>query len=132
MTRVFTFQTDEFQSRSEPENPHNSIRGQSVAVWMKVQLETFGVGVTEVGAQDWGWCVDAQADGESYMLGFSILDADPNENEEIVVQVHKHRSLFEKLSGKNPLHTEDALLSLVRRVISDLVGPDHVDEQEQP
>lgn len=120
MAHLITFRTAKFDPRAEPENPINPIAGHALLVWLRAALRDRGVECGEPDAEDWGWYFDASSHGATYLVGASG-DPEPTSDGVIdwTIQLHRHRSLSDKLSGRNAHAADDALTSLVERLIRD-------------
>jgi len=121
MPFLVTFQTDVFPLEREPENPYNPCYGYSVGVWLTPLLEESGAKVGNVEAEDWGWYMDVRIDGYTYLLGFTIhgepAKATPDE---VIIQIWKKRSIWERLRKKNLMDSNDPLLKLIDHEIKTL------------
>ena len=117
MAFVIAFRTARFDVSEEPPNPINLIAGKSVLEWLRPALAEAGYRSTEPGTEDWGWYMDAEGPGGAYLVGASA-DANGTATEaEWVVQVHRSRSMKDKLLGRNKLTTGDPLCSLIERLV---------------
>ena len=117
MAYLISFKTARFDVRAETPNPVNPIAGRSVLVWLRTALVNAGYQATEPGTEDWGWYMDVQGASGSYLVGASG-DAESVERQvEWVVQIHKHRSLTDRLRGRNVLSDADALLSVIEDAV---------------
>jgi len=93
----------------EIENPINPIYGLSLLEWLRIELRDQLV-ISEPDAEDWGWYSEVEFDGYIYLLGSSALSEegdDPSSEIEGIFQVEKHRSIKEKLVGKNKMDASD-------------------------
>ena len=117
MAHLISFRTTKFNVRVEIPNPINPIAGQSVLNWLRAQLTNAGYAATEPGTEDWGWYMDVEADGASYLVGASADAESSSPTVEWVVQVHKHRSITDKLLGRNQMATDDPLVTVVERIV---------------
>ena len=119
MTQVISFTTTKFDATKEPPNPINPIAGHGLLSWLGEELRKIGWDVTEPDAEDWGWYVYAQKSGSSYMVGASGEMASGIPPTDWIIQIHKNRKFFEKLTGKNKMAADDTLAreieSIVRR-----------------
>lgn len=88
--------------------------GQSVLLWLKAELLRADYQVTEPDAEDWGWYMDVQDADAAYLVGAS---ADAEAPLEWTVQVHKHRSMTDRLLGRNKMAADDRLSALIERLI---------------
>src|SRR5688500_8213341 len=103
MAHVITFRTAKFDVGQEPPNPINPIRGESALAWLREGLAELEFSVSMPYAGGWGWYVDVQGMGQTYLLG-AIAHADEAEPGEVIewtLQLHKSRSLKDKLLGGN-------------------------------
>lgn len=119
MAHVITFRTAKFDVGQEPPNPINPIRGESALVWLRQRLEENSFTCTQPGAEDWGWYLDVESNGQTYLLG-AVAHADKAEPGEVIewtLQLHKSRSLKDKLLGGNKHASDDRLTSAVLAVL---------------
>ena len=117
MAHVLSFKTARFDVSKETPNPINPIAGQSVLNWLREELSNAQYKVTEPATEDWGWYIDVQGDGASYLVGASADAEDASPDVEWVVQVHKHRTVKDKLLGRNKMTADDPLAALVERIV---------------
>jgi hypothetical protein len=112
MAHLISFTTTKFDVSKETPNPINPIAGQGVLNWLREKLTTTPWKATLPDAEDWGWYMYVKNEGQSYMVGAS------GEVGEIptldwIIQIHKRRSLIEKLTGRNKMTADDALSRVV-------------------
>jgi len=117
MAHVISFTTSRFDITAEKPNPINPIAGQSVLLWLKAELVRASYRVTEPDTEDWGWYMDVQAADAAYLVGASADAEPPSSPVEWTVQVLKHRSMTEKLLGRNKMTDEDPLFALIERLV---------------
>src|SRR5215471_10285059 len=103
MAHLVSFRTAKFDVRAEEPNPINPIAGQSVLNWLRVELRKTKYTATEPSTEDWGWYIDVRGEGSSYLVGASADADDPASDVEWIIQVHKHRSLKQKILGHNKM-----------------------------
>jgi hypothetical protein len=121
MAHLIAFRTDRFDVSKEPPNPISPIAGHSVLTWLREELAKAAYQSTEPDAEDWGWSIAVDGERGAYVVGASA-DAEGSTAEvEWIVQVHKSRSLKEKLLGRNNMAADDPLFAL----IESLVRADH-------
>lgn len=113
--RVIRFTTSMFDVAKERPNPINPIAGESLLLWLREKASP-RVQVSEPDAEDWGWYASVVFDGRNYMLGASASDEENGERE-WVLQIVKHRSLVEKLLGREKLAGDDPCVSLFRNLL---------------
>lgn len=117
MSCLISFRTSKFDARSEPPNPINPIAGQSVLNWLRIELDRGQYVAADPAAEDWGWCIDVRSREASYMVGASA-DVDDSVSEvDWILQVHKHRSLKEKLLGRNKMAADDPLVTFIEALV---------------
>jgi hypothetical protein len=109
MPHLISFTTKKFDAWKETPNPINPIAGESVLTWIRGELNKTGWDVSEPDAEDWGWYMIAQRSGASYLVGASGEVADDTPPNDWIVQIHKQRTFFEKLTGKNKMTDGDPL-----------------------
>jgi hypothetical protein len=107
MAHLISFDSSRYDLAAEPPNPINPIAGVSVLHWLR---ETLGDGyaVSEPDAEDWGWYVDVTRAGAVYLVGASA-EANDRGGAHWMIQIHRHRSLKDKLTGANKLSPDDPL-----------------------
>lgn len=113
---VVRFTTVLFDVSKEPPNDINPIYGESLLIWLAGKLKD-KVSVPKPETEDWGWYVDVEWQGRQYMLGASASDEEENGRREWVLQIVKHRSLKEKLTGKEKITPDDACVQLLLRTL---------------
>lgn len=117
MAHLITFRTTRFDPAKESPNPTNPIAGQGVLGWLRQELNQTGYRCSEPATEDWGWYVDVEGQSGTYLVGASG-DADGTGTDiEWAIQIHKHRSLREKLLGRNQLEPDDALSAEIERLV---------------
>ncbi len=119
MTILISFKTAKFSISKETPNPINPIAGQGVLDWLREELAATPWEATAPKPEDWGWYMYVRGSDNSYMVGASG-EAGESPMVDWTIQVHKRRSLVEKLTGRNKLTREDPL----SRLVEDLVRGD--------
>lgn len=117
MVHVISFKTTRFDVSKETPNPINPIAGESFLKWLREELEKTQYTSTEPDTEDWGWYITVDGSDASYLVGAS---ADAEESTPIVdwiVQVHRYRSLKDKLFGRNKMALEDPLFSIIESIV---------------
>ena len=117
MAHVLSFRSSKFDIATEMPNPINPIAGQSVLRWLCEQLRDSPYRTTTPEAEDWGWYVDVNGAGGSYLVGASGDPGEPGASIEWTVQIDKHRSMRDKFTGANKMSADDALSALVERIL---------------
>ena len=114
MHHIITFTSPKFDMSKEKENPINPIYGQSLLLWLKEKLKGT-LTMPEPGTEDWGWYTDIEWEGKTYLLGSVALEADDGDHEWIF-QVHKNRTFFEALLGKEKMTKNDSCLLYFKNI----------------
>jgi hypothetical protein len=127
---IITFKTSRFDVTQETPNESNALAGQSVLNWLRDELAKHQYESTVPGEEDWGWYIDVKGPGGSYLVGACAeveyrdaedealsYDVAQNEVHDWTLQIHKHRTVMEKLLGKNKLAADDLLCAQVERFV---------------
>jgi hypothetical protein len=117
MPQLITFKSAKFDVSAETPNPINPIAGESLLKWLRSELTKHQFDVTEPDAEDWGWYVSVHTPQGSYMVGASADAEESQPPVEWTVQLHKQRSMKDKLLGRNKQTPDDVLLAVVERAI---------------
>ena len=117
MAFVIAFRTARFDVSKESPNPINPIAGESVLNWLRPALAEADYRSTEPGTEDWGWYMDVEGPRGAYFVGASAEADVATTNVEWVVQVHRVRSMTDKLRGRNKLEPGDPLCSLIEGLV---------------
>ena len=117
MAHVITFSTKKFDVSKETPNPINPIAGQSVLRWLREELAKSDCKSTEPDTEDWGWYIEVEAAGASYLVGASADAESSSEPVEWTVQIHKIRSLKEKLLGRNKMTPDDPFSAMLESIV---------------
>jgi hypothetical protein len=117
MTHLASFVTSKFDPSLEPPNEFNPIPGKSVLDWLRSDVLDGKALSTEPDTEDWGWYMNVEYGTSTYMVGGCCLndyDEPPMPGEyEWIIQVHKRRSIVDRLLGKNKHSKNDALSTLI-------------------
>jgi hypothetical protein len=113
---VIRFTTSFFDVSKERPNDINPIYGESLLVWLAEKLKG-QVAVPAPQTEDWGWYVDIDWGGRHYMLGASSDDYEIDGKREWVLQVVKHRTLKERLLGKEKMSPQDECAAHLRQLL---------------
>src|SRR5258708_19785162 len=97
MTHLVSFRTSKFDVRAEKPNPINPLAGQGVLNWLRGEVAKANYAATEPDAEDWGWYVDVQGNGASYLVGASADAESVTPHIDWIVQGHKHPSFQVKI-----------------------------------
>lgn len=123
MVHVVRFTSALFDPRTERENPINPIAGAAVLDWLAAELRP-DLRVSEATPEDWGWYCDVVGPEASYLLGASAT-REQVPPIEWTLQIHKKRTLRERLLRTNHLTPDD---SFSGRVLALLRGTPDVDD----
>ena len=133
MHYIVIFESDHFDLAGEDPNPINPNHGQSVGLWMAPLLESRGLEVSEVLAEDWGWYLGATLGDRGYLVGFAGHPAEETGGaSELIVQVGKHRSFWERITGKEKMDESDEVLALVVELVRSLDDATNIEIQKVP
>jgi len=117
MTHLIAFSSTRFDVTKETPNPINPIAGESVLQWLREKLRDSPYEATAPATEDWGWYVYVKGAAVSYLVGASADAGEPSRNIDWTVQIHKQRSLKDKITGANKLTIDDPLSALIERII---------------
>lgn len=116
MVHLITFVTGRFDPAKETPNDINPIAGQAVLLWLRERLQSLGYDTTLPAMEDWGWYAGSDNGTSSYLVGAS---GDPESGPDVhwFIQIHKHRSLKDRMFGRNRLNSADRLSEAVERLV---------------
>jgi hypothetical protein len=125
MVHLVTFTSSQFDIAAETPNPINPIAGEGVLNWLREKLRSAGYVVTAPGPEDWGWYIYVKDQESSYLVGASS-DVDQAGSREWTIQIHRERSLKDKLFGRNTLADNDAVSARIEAFIRESSGAQNV------
>jgi hypothetical protein len=106
--------TSLFDPAKEPANPINPIPGASLLTWLAARVPEPSV-MPAPAPEDWGWYLEVALKGHVYLLAAS---ASKGANDlDWVLQIHKRRSMGERLLGRGTLESDDPCVELVRDLL---------------
>lgn len=117
MAHIIEFKTAKFDPSKEPPNPINPIAGQSVLAWLRQSVLATA---TAPEHEDWGWYIEVENEGAGYLVGsicHEVEEGASGPDRHWLIQIHKNRSVLDKLFGRNKLEANDPL---VRKVVTAL------------
>lgn len=117
MPHLITFSTGKFNPSKESPNDINRIAGEAVLKWIQHHLAGTGFTATEPTTEDWGWCMDVQGSRSSYLVGANGQRDRSPPDVAWTIQVHRNRSVMDRLTGKNKLGGDDPLFVLLERIM---------------
>lgn len=129
MAHLITFWSSQFDIRSEAPHPLNPIAGESVLRWLREQLLARGFAVTDIAAEDWGWYVEVAIAEAIYLVGLSAEPASGGAVE-CKVQIERHRTFTERLTGKGKMTSDDPLSTAIEQIIRQVPDASRVDVQK--
>jgi hypothetical protein len=113
MPVLIEFKTSKFDPAAEPPNRINPIRGESILRWLRERVVPMA---TEPDAEDWGWYMEVEFSGCRYLIGSICHDSGAGASDALrdwMLQVHKRRSLTDKVLGRNKIHSADPLVQAI-------------------
>ena len=116
MAEVIELSTERFDPARETSNPINPIAGEALLAWLAVEIRTHGFEPTDPEPEDWGWYMDVSAGETSYLVGASG-EAGEGTVVRWVIQIHRHRTLWQRLRGAARLAPDDPLVAAVVEVL---------------
>lgn len=120
MAYLVTFESASLDPSTESENPINPIRGSTVLDWLSEHCFVAPIECTKPAPEDWGWYVYVTDGDDTYMVGgvcFENPEDHPSNSHEWLIQIHKNRSLLDKLLGRNKLSPADSVVVKIREAI---------------
>lgn len=118
MAIIFTFSCSQFHPCDEPENSINPIAGYAVLDWLAECVESYGFQSRRPPAEeDWGWYLYINNGSNTYMIGSCDQSEFMDGRADWLIQVHKHRSLKDKLFGRNKLAKDDPLALSIGHIL---------------
>jgi hypothetical protein len=113
---VIRFTTGLFDVTKERRNEINPIHGESLLLWLAEKLRG-QVAVPTPQTEDWGWYAEIDWKGRFYTLGASASDEEENGQREWILQIVKHRTMKERLLGKEKMTADDECASTMLRLV---------------
>jgi hypothetical protein len=117
MAHLITFTTAIFDISKEPSNPINPIAGQGVLTWLREELLRAHYRVSEPDTEDWGWYIHVEGADASYLVGASGAAEESGSPVEWTIQVHRNRSMKDRILGRNKLAADDPLFAIIERSV---------------
>lgn len=114
---VLRFRTARFDTAGETPNPTNPIFGEALLAWLRDRLGPAHP-MPAPAPEDWGWVSDLAWDGRSYLIGASSEGPEADGRCEWVLQVEKHRSTMEKLTGRAKMDAADPCLRALHALLA--------------
>jgi hypothetical protein len=115
LAAVIRFTTSAFDVTREHPNPINPIYGESLLLWLAQQIKG-RIAIARPEPEDWGWYADIDWNGRAYMLGAAAMDEENGERE-WVLQIIKHRTLKERLLGREKMRAGDECAEFFRKIL---------------
>jgi hypothetical protein len=117
MAHLITFRTAKFDIRKETPNPVNPIAGESVLQWLRESLKSRGYEADSPGTEDWGWYMGVKGAGGLYLVGASAEADQPGPEIDWSIQIHRHRSFKDKITGANRMSDDDPLSGSIESLL---------------
>ena len=96
--------------------------GDDLAAWLRTRLVEKGIPTIEPDQEDWGWYVESTLGDNHYFIGIGgnadESSDDPNRGEWRIM-IEKHRSLWDRLTGKNAMSWDEAIIAILREILQD-------------
>jgi hypothetical protein len=131
MAHVITLSTSMFDVSGETPNPINPIAGQSILTWIRAKLVGSPYTATAPEPEDWGWYMDVTGPDATYLVGASAEAEHQPSDTDWTIQIHKHRTAMEKLTGRNRLAADDAFVALVETLFRETPGFRNVEIEKE-
>jgi hypothetical protein len=94
--------------------------GEDLAAWLRSKLVEKSIPTLEPGQEDWGWYIESRLGDASSFIGVGGVAnesaANPNEGEWRIM-VEKHRSIWDKLTGKHKTSRSDPIFAIIREIL---------------
>ena len=127
MAHLISFTSSKFEAATEPSNPINPIAGHALLTWLREELLLLGWKISAPDAEDWGWYISATKGDAKYLVGASgEMDGEALPTDWIV-QIDKHRTLLEKLTGKNKLSGDERLTRDIEAIVRKGANPSKIE-----
>jgi hypothetical protein len=115
------FDTDRFNLSVTKEHFINPCCfGEDLAAWLRSKLVENSIPPLDPGQEDRGWYIESTLGDASYFIGVggaaNESAANPNEGEWRIM-VEKHRSIWDKLKGKNKTSRSDPIFAIIREIL---------------
>lgn len=117
MTRVITFSSARFDVSDETPNPINPIFGERLLAFVADATRSLGWEVTPPAPEDWGWYVDVSRGSDAYMVGASGEAEDGETEIDWTIQIHKRRTIVDRLTRRNRFEDGDALVTAIESAL---------------
>lgn len=125
MSRDILFEAGSFNATEvKPHFVNDCCFGEDVAVWLRDELVARGHPTTDPGQEDWGWYIETTVGGNTYFVGIGTTgecDDHPG-RAEWRLMVERHRSLWDKLRGRNRTANDEAVCGVLLDVLA--MNPD--------
>jgi hypothetical protein len=119
----FSFTTTAFVDSAEAvaERVNAEIGGHALATWLAGALREAGIQAGEPWVEDHGWDFDIR-DGTRLYLCACAIEEDGAASREGHVSVDLHRSMADRLLGRNTLAPDDRVVGRVREILGSAPG----------
>jgi len=89
---------------------------------LRGKLGGAGYAATAPSTEDWGWYIDVEANGASYLVGASGEPERPAPDIDWTIQIDRIRSLKDKLTGRNKMTNDDPMTTLLETFLRNEPG----------
>jgi hypothetical protein len=93
--------------------------GEDLAGWLRIKLLERGIPTIEPDQEDWGWYIESTLGESDYFIAIGgnrdDLSSDPNQGE-WRISIEKHRSLLDRLRGKNKMVGDEPIVAIIREI----------------
>lgn len=110
----FTPRFGAYSSHSCLAGPHG---GEALLEWLRRKLSAWDYEATSPTSQEWGWQMEIDSDSATYVVGISVDIPASALPPSWVMQIHKRRSIEDKLAGRNRMQQDDPLSMLIEEVL---------------
>src|SRR5262245_54130225 len=117
MAHVIMFRSAQFDVARETPNPINPIAGESVLQWLRERLKEGGYEADAPATEDWGWYMGVARDGALYLVGASADAEQPGPEIDWMIQIHRHQSFKDKITGANRMSADDPLSATIENLL---------------
>ena len=115
------FETGRFNlSEVKPHFINPCCFGEDLAAWLRAKLIERGMTTIEPGQEDWGWYIETRIGGTAYFIGIggNVDEAGREQNDgEWRLMIEKHRSLTDKITGRNKISPDDPIFGVVEEIL---------------
>ena len=86
-------------------------------MWLREELSKARYQASEPDTEDWGWYIHVEGSDASYLVGASGAEEEPGSPVEWTIQVHRNRSIKDRILGRSKLALDDPLFAIIERTV---------------